>query len=82
MIRCGTSVGVHYHEAIRARSSAEFVSKVEGGLQELEETTYWLDLLCEAHIVAVEDLTAIRREADELMAILTASAKTAKQNKS
>ena len=37
MLRSGTSVGAHYREAIRARSTAEFVSKIEGGLQELEE---------------------------------------------
>ena len=35
-LRSGTSVGAHYREAMRARSVAEFISKVEGGLQELE----------------------------------------------
>jgi four helix bundle protein len=36
VLRSGTSVGAHYREACRARSDAEFVSKIEGGLQELE----------------------------------------------
>jgi four helix bundle protein len=45
MLRSGTSVGAHYREAYRSRSDAEFISKIEGGLQELEETTYWLELL-------------------------------------
>lgn len=54
VVRSGTSVGAHYHEAIRARSPAEFISKVEVGLQELEETIYWIDLLCEAQIVSTE----------------------------
>jgi len=31
LLRSGTSVGAHYMEATRARSVAEFVSKVEGG---------------------------------------------------
>src|SRR5687767_4339111 len=41
LIKAGTSVGAHYREGSRARSTAEFVSKLEGGLQELEETAYW-----------------------------------------
>src|SRR5690349_15460519 len=43
VLRSGTSVGAHYREAKRARSTAEFVSKIEGALQELDETTYWLE---------------------------------------
>jgi four helix bundle protein len=38
VLRSGTSVGAHYYEATRARSTAEFISKMEGGLQELAET--------------------------------------------
>jgi len=38
LLRAGTSVGAHYREAVRSRSNAEFVSKIEAGLQELEET--------------------------------------------
>ena len=47
-LRSGTSVGAHYREATRARSNAEFVSKIECGLQELEETRYWLELMVES----------------------------------
>ncbi|MFK7820013.1 MAG: four helix bundle protein, partial [Planctomycetaceae bacterium] len=43
LLRSGTSVGAHYREATRARSTAEFVSKLAGGHQELEETSYWLE---------------------------------------
>ena len=80
-LRSGTSVGAHYREAKRARSTAEFVSKIEGGLQELEETAYWLELLAEAEIVSASKLAGLQREAGELTAILVASAKTAKQHK-
>jgi four helix bundle protein len=81
VLRSGTSVGAHYREARRARSAAEFVSKVEGGLQELEETIYWLELLAESGIVPASRLSDLCREADELTAILVSSAKTAKQHK-
>jgi len=47
MLRSGTSVGAHHREAARSRSVAEFVSKMDGGLQELDETGYWLELLVE-----------------------------------
>src|ERR687884_2346025 len=70
IVRSGTSVGAHYHEACRAKSDADFISKVEGGLQELEETIYWLELLADAEIVHSDRLKLLRDEAEELMAVL------------
>lgn len=78
VLRSGTSVGAHYREACRARSTAEFISKIEGGLQELEETVYWLELLTESGIVKGELLLPLIQEAEELIAILVASVKKAK----
>jgi four helix bundle protein len=69
ILRSGTSVGAHYREAQRAKSNADFISKIEGGLQELEETHYWLELLGESKIVARDHLAPLRRETDELLAI-------------
>jgi four helix bundle protein len=43
LLRSGTSVGAHYREATQAKSDADFISKIEGALQELEESEYWLD---------------------------------------
>jgi four helix bundle protein len=81
VFRSGTSVGAHYREATRARSTAEFISKIEGGLQELEETVYWLELLMEANIAHRSSLHELLQEAEELIAILVASVKTAKTQK-
>jgi four helix bundle protein len=78
-LRSGTSVGAHYREAIRARSNAEFVSKIECGLQELEETRYWLELLIESGILVQDRLHDLFGEAEELTKIFVASAKTAKR---
>jgi four helix bundle protein len=64
VLRSGTSVGAHYREACRARSTAEFVSKIEGGLQELEETSYWLELLAESKLIAARRLGDLRNEAE------------------
>ncbi len=59
-LRSGTSVGAHYREACRARSDAEFISKIEGGLQELEETIYWLELVVEAELIPADRLAVQR----------------------
>ena len=78
VLRSGTSIGAHYHEATRSRSNAEFISKLEAGLQEIEETVYWLNLLIDSEIVREEKLSELCREADELAAIFVSSVKTVK----
>jgi four helix bundle protein len=74
-------VGAQYAEARRARSTAEFVSKIESGLQELEETIYWIELLIDGNIIKADKLQNLQQEAEELMSILVASVKTAKSRK-
>ena len=69
VLRSAMSVGAHYREAQRAKSDADFISKMEGGLQELDETAYWLELLGEADIVKQDILAPLCKEADELIAI-------------
>jgi four helix bundle protein len=78
MLRSATSVGAHYREARRAKSDADFVSKVEGALQELDETGYWLELLAESEIIAAGRLEPLLTETNELIAILVSITKKAK----
>ncbi|HJU53808.1 MAG TPA: four helix bundle protein [Pyrinomonadaceae bacterium] len=78
ILRSGTSVGAHYHEACRAKSDADFVSKVEGGLQELDETIYWLELLGEANIFTEERLKPLHQEAEELISMFVTIVKNVK----
>jgi four helix bundle protein len=80
-LRSGTSVGAHYREGHRARSTAEFVSKIETAIQELDETKYWFELIVGAELVKAARLAALQAEANELLAIFTASVKTAKRRK-
>jgi four helix bundle protein len=82
LLKSGTSPGAHYREALRARSTAEFISKLEGGLQELEETAYWSELLVESEIVQKDVMNPLLTETDELTAMFTASVITAKKKKS
>jgi len=69
LLRSGTSAGAHYREAQRAKSDADFIHKIEGGLQELEESLYWLELLVAAEIVKPDQLKNLTEECNELIAI-------------
>ncbi len=82
VLRSGTSVGAHYREAHRVRSTAEFISKMEAGLQELDETMYWLELLVETNQMPQAKLAPLMKEGDELIRIFVAAVKAAKAKKS
>jgi len=79
LLRSGTSVGANYREGTRARSPAEFVSKLQISLQEIEETSYWLELLAEGGIVLEAKLTSLVTEVGEVTAMLVASINTTKK---
>jgi four helix bundle protein len=81
LLRSATSVGAHYREGFRSRSDAEFISKLEGGLQELEESAYWLELLGGAGVFPQDRLTPLLEEVNELIAIFTACVKNTKRRK-
>jgi four helix bundle protein len=81
ILRSGTSIGAQYREACRAKSPADFINKMEGSLQELDETSYWLELLAESNIMSAEKLTDLQKETNELTAIFVASVKTTKKNR-
>jgi four helix bundle protein len=78
VLKAGTSVGAHYREAQRAKSDADFISKIEGALQELDETSYWLELLVDGNLVKAGRLKDLIQEANELIAILVTIVKRVK----
>ncbi len=80
IIRSGTSVAANYRAACRARSNADFISKITIVEEECDETLFWLELIAEANLLKKEKLQDMLKEADELTAIFTASGKTARQN--
>lgn len=81
VLRSGTSVGAQYREAQRAKSDADFINKMEGSLQELDETCYWLELLKDSGIFSAEKLTPLIKEADELTAIFVTIVKKVKNKR-
>jgi four helix bundle protein len=79
LLRSATSVGAQYREAGRGRSAADFISKVEGALQELDETAYWLELIEGSGVRHSEAVAALRAETEQLIAIFVTIIRNAKQ---
>jgi four helix bundle protein len=69
LLRSGTSVAAHAREASRARSESEFCSKLDGLLQEADESELWLELLRDDCGIIDDQLENLMRETGELMAI-------------
>ena len=78
LLRSGTSVGANYRAASRARSQADFISKMGVVEEEADESLYWMELLAENPALRSEPLARLAREAEELLAIAVSSIKTAK----
>ena len=81
LVRSATSVGAQYREAQRAESIADFLSKTEGVLQEVDESGYWLELLEDSGVSADSTIGVLRAESRELLAIFVAITRKAKSNK-
>lgn len=78
LLRCGSSVGANYRAACRARSKADFVSKMGIVEEETDETIYWMELLIEAAIVKRSRVAELLDEANQILSIVISSIKTAK----
>jgi four helix bundle protein len=79
VLRSGTSVGANYRSACRARSQAEFISRMHIVLEEADESHYWMELLVASHLVPERRLSALMKETEELVAIAVASINTARK---
>ena len=80
IIRSATSVGAHLAEANRARSVADFVSKVDGALQEVEETKYWLEMIADAGFLERKKLSLLLSESEEMIAIMSVIANKSRRS--
>lgn len=78
LLRCGSSVGANYRAACRARSKADFVSKMGIVEEEADETIYWMELLIDADIVKRHRIAELLDEANQILSIVISSIKTAK----
>ena len=77
-MRSGTSVAANYREASRARSDAEFVSKIDQCAQESDESMLWIELLIDDCRIDASSLKLLHKESDELIAIFTTMSRNVK----
>lgn len=80
IIRSATSVAANYRAACCSRSKADFINKLGIVEEEADETLFWLEMLVESNKVKREAIATIFNETNEIVAIFSASRKTAKSN--
>ncbi|WP_460572130.1 four helix bundle protein [Flaviaesturariibacter terrae] len=80
LIRAAGSVGANYRAAGRAKSTADFIYKIEIVLEESDESLYWLEVSKEAGLLSGQELDRLIAEANELTAIFVAACNTSKKN--
>ena len=81
ILRSGTSIGANARERKNSQSKADFINKLSIALKEADETQYWLELLYESGIINENTFSSLNNDLKEIIAIITSSIKTAKQNK-
>jgi four helix bundle protein len=80
-LRSGTSVAANYRAACRARSRADFISKISIVVEETDETLFWLELVVEAGLAPADAVASLIAECEELLRIFGSSLATAKANR-
>jgi len=81
LLGAGTSVGANYRAACRAKSTADFISKMGIVEEEADETIYWMELLIESGLIPKDDLIHLLDEANQILAITISSIKTARKSR-
>ena len=79
LLRAGTSVGANYRAAKRAKSTADFISKMGTVEEAADESMYWMELIVEAGLMKEILVVDLYNEADEILAMVVASIKTARK---
>jgi four helix bundle protein len=80
LIRCASSVGANYRSASRAKSKLDFIAKLGIVEEEADEACYWLELIEGLGMTEAKETVALKAEANQLVAIVVASKKTARAN--
>lgn len=81
LLRSSSSVGANYRAACRARSQAEFHAKLSIVVEEADESVFWMEVLVEAEIIKISDISILMDEANQILKVVSASRKTVTINK-
>ena len=74
-------MAANYRAACRAKSTANFISKLAIVEEEADETLFWLELIHEMEILNKPLIDILMKENDEIIAIIVSSIKTARKKK-
>jgi len=80
LLRSGTSVGANYRAVCRAKSTSDFINKLRIVEEECDESLFWMELLVDNNIIKSSRLAGLMKEANEILAIVVSSAKTARMS--
>lgn len=75
LLRSASSVGANYRAVCRARSQAEFYSKLSITIEEADESLFWLEILVESNILPLNKLADLMNEAEEIIKVLSKARK-------
>jgi four helix bundle protein len=81
LLRSSSSVGANYRAVCRARSQAEFHSKLSIVVEEADESLFWMEILVEAEIISQTEINPLMNEGNEILKVVASARKTASQNK-
>lgn len=76
ILRLALSVGANYRAVCRAKSDKDFINKMRIVEEEADETAYWLEIIEESDLLKSDDLRELKREVNELVAMVVASIRT------
>jgi four helix bundle protein len=81
LLRSGTSVGANYRAVCRAKSNSDFINKLRIVEEECDESLFWMELLADNNFIKLPRLAPLMKEADEILAIVVSSARTARTSR-
>jgi four helix bundle protein len=76
LLRSSSSVGANYRAACRARSQAEFHSKISIVIKEADESAFWMEIMIEADIVSKKEIEGLMAECNEILKVTSSARKT------
>jgi len=81
LLRSSSSVGANYRAVCRARSQAEFYSKLSIVVEEADESVFWMEVLVEAEVVSQNEINSLMNEANEILKVVSTARKSVSDNK-
>ncbi len=81
LLRSATSVGANYRAACRAKSKADFISKMGTVEEECDESVYWMEMMIKSGSMERQVLDPLMKEANEILALVVSSIRTARAHR-